>query len=75
MIRLGDRIANLEQAIVAYRSALDVLTRLSHPEMGPHMIGLASVYLDCIDGDRVQNIELVHQGTGGELLNVFTTEK
>ena len=70
---LGDRIANLEQAIVAYRSALDVLTRLSHPERWARtMIGLASVYLDStVIGFRTSSGP---SGTVREALNVFTTE-
>ncbi|MBK9095739.1 MAG: tetratricopeptide repeat protein [Anaerolineae bacterium] len=55
---LGDRAENLEQAIAAYRQALEVLTRQAMPvEWAQVMLNLANAYSDRIRGDRAENLE------------------
>ena len=54
----GDRAENLEQAITAYRQALEVRTRQAMPvEWATSMMNLATAYSDRIRGDRAENLE------------------
>ena len=54
----GDRAQNLEEAIAAYRQALEVLTRQAMPvEWATVMMNLANAYYYRIRGDRAQNLE------------------
>ncbi|MBK6433159.1 MAG: tetratricopeptide repeat protein, partial [Anaerolineae bacterium] len=54
----GDRAENLEQAIAAYRQALEVMTRQAMPvEWATVMMNLANAYSDRIRGDRAENLE------------------
>ena len=54
----GDRAENLEQAIAAYRQALEVRTRQALPvDWAAVMMNLANAYSDRIRGDRAENLE------------------
>ena len=54
----GDRAQNLEEAIAAYRQALEVRTRQAMPvEWAQVMMNLANAYAYRIRGDRAQNLE------------------
>jgi len=70
----GDRSENLEQAIAAYQSALQVFTREAFPKQwAKTLINLGNAYTKRIRGDRLENLEIAIAAYQSAL-QVFTRE-